>query len=262
MLRKEQSSLGARRATQTHRGLCAATSATHGSISIGCSICVATLIKRTLPPLSTHHPPLTPLSRPSLPTAQGLAQAEKPKPAWSGPSQPKSLHGRGDGEATSIWSSCARQRAASLRPLARLAQAAGPASWTVRTTAAPPRAAGQPSLKELRCENSESEDERVGVDSSGGPDRAGCATHDAQSSPRASGMGRASSHLVLCWCASLRRSQPTPDAHLMRARCCSHARSHARRLQTARRHRHLSLKRPHPAPEHATWSILRLHGGL
>ena len=156
----------------------------------------------------------------------------------------------------------ARQRAASLRPLARLAQAAGPASWTVRTTAAPPRAAGQPSLKELRCENSESEDERVGVDSSGGPDRAGCATHDAQSSPRASGMGRASSHLVLCWCASLRRSQPTPDAHLMRARCCSHARSHARRLQTARRHRHLSLKRPHPAPEHATWSILRLHGGL
>ena len=75
-------------------------------------------------------------------------------------------------------------------------------------------------------------------------------------------MGGASSHLVLCWCASLRRSQPTPDAHLMRARCCSHARSHARRLQTARRHRHLSLKRPHPAPEHATWSILRLHGGL
>ena len=119
----------------------------------------------------------------------------------SGPTQPKSLHGRGDGEATSIRSSCARQRAASLRPLARLAQAAGPASWTVRTTAAPPRAAGQPSLKELRCENSESEDERVGVDSSGGPDRAGCATHDAQSSPRASGMGRASSHLVLCWCA-------------------------------------------------------------
>ena len=126
------------------------------------------MIKRTLPPLSTHHPPLTPLSRPSLPTAQGLAQAEKPKPAWSGPSQPKSLHGRGDGEATSIRTSCARQRAASLRPLARLARAAGPASWTVRTTAAPPRAAGQPSLKELRCESSESEDERVGVDSSGG----------------------------------------------------------------------------------------------
>ena len=63
----------------------------------------------------------------------------------------------------------ARQRAASLRPLARLARAAGQASWTVRITAAPPRAAGQPSLKELRCESSESEDERVGVDSSGGP---------------------------------------------------------------------------------------------
>ena len=62
----------------------------------------------------------------------------------------------------------ARQRAASLRPLARLAQAAGPASWTVRTTAAPPRAAGQPSLKELRCESSvessgkESEDKVCG----------------------------------------------------------------------------------------------------
>ena len=63
----------------------------------------------------------------------------------------------------------ARQRAASPRPLARLARAAGQASWTVRITAAPPRAAGQPSLKELRCESSESEDERVGVDSSGGP---------------------------------------------------------------------------------------------
>ena len=75
-----------------------------------CSICVATLITRTLPPLSTHHPPVTPLISPSLPTAQGLAQAEKPKPAWSGPSQPKSLHGRGDGEATSIRSSCAPAR--------------------------------------------------------------------------------------------------------------------------------------------------------
>ena len=77
---------------------------------LGGSICVATLIKRTLPPLSTHHPPVTPLISPSLPTAQGLAQAEKPKPAWSGPSQPKSLHGRGDGEATSIRSSCAPAR--------------------------------------------------------------------------------------------------------------------------------------------------------
>ena len=74
---------------------------------LGGSICVATLIKRTLPPLSTHHPPVTPLISPSLPTAQGLAQAEKPKPAWGGPSQPKSLHGRGDGEATSIRTSCA-----------------------------------------------------------------------------------------------------------------------------------------------------------
>ena len=88
-----------RRAASTVRGLL-----------IGGAIRVATLIKRTLPPLSTHHPPLTPLSRPSLPTAQGLAQAEKPKPAWSGPSQPKSLHGRGDGEATSIRSSCAPAR--------------------------------------------------------------------------------------------------------------------------------------------------------
>ena len=116
---------------------------------LGGSICVATLIKRTLPPLSTHHPPVTPLISPSLPTAQGLAQAEKPKPAWSGPSQPKSLHGRGDGEATSIWSSCARQRAASLRPLARLARAAAPASWTVKIMAAPPRRAGRPGLKQL-----------------------------------------------------------------------------------------------------------------
>ena len=116
---------------------------------LGGSICVATLIKRTLPPLSTHHPPVTPLISPSLPTAQGLAQAEKPKPAWSGPSQPKSLHGRGDGEATSIRSSCARQRAASLRPLARLARAAAPASWTVKIMAAPPRRAGRPGLKQL-----------------------------------------------------------------------------------------------------------------
>ena len=77
---------------------------------IGGAICVGTLIKRTLPPLSTHHPPVTPLISPSLPTAQGLAQAEKPKPAWSGPSQPKSLHGRGDGEAISIRSSCAPAR--------------------------------------------------------------------------------------------------------------------------------------------------------
>ena len=66
--------------------------------------------KRGLLPLLTHQPPLTPLKRPTLPTAQGLAQAEKPKPAWSGPSQPKSLHGRGDGEATSIRSSCAPAR--------------------------------------------------------------------------------------------------------------------------------------------------------
>ena len=37
--------------------------------------------KRGLLPLSTHQPPLTPLKRPTLPTAQGLAQAEKPNPA-------------------------------------------------------------------------------------------------------------------------------------------------------------------------------------
>ena len=157
------------------------------------------MIKRGLLPLPTHQPPLTPLRRPLC--RQNKVWLRLRSPSQHGPSEHRSLHGRGDGEATSIWSSCARQRAASLRPLARLARAAGQASWTVRTTAAPPRAAGQPSLKELRCENSESEDERVGVDSSGGPDRAGCATHDAQSSPRASGMGRASSHLVLCWCA-------------------------------------------------------------
>ena len=154
MLRKDQSSPGARRAVGTNCGRRAALTVRGLGSGFGGTICVATLIKRTLPPLSTHHPPVTPLISPSLPTAQGLAQAEKPKPAWSGPSQPKSLHGRGDGEATSIRSSCARQRAASLRPLARLARAAGSASWTVRTTAAPPRAAGQPSLKELRCESS------------------------------------------------------------------------------------------------------------
>ena len=74
------------------------------------SICVATLIKRGLLPLPTHQPPLTPLRRLTLPTEQGLAQAEKPKPAWSGPSQHRSLHGRGDGEATSIRSSCAPAR--------------------------------------------------------------------------------------------------------------------------------------------------------
>ena len=37
--------------------------------------------KRGLSPLPTHQPPLTPLKRPTLPTAQGLAQAEKPNPA-------------------------------------------------------------------------------------------------------------------------------------------------------------------------------------
>ena len=106
---------------------------------------------KTNPSASVHAPPTrhTTHFKPSLPTAQGLAQAEKPKPAWSGPSQPKSLHGRGDGEATSIRSSCARQRAASLRPLARLARAAGPASWTVKIMAAPPRRAGRPGLKQL-----------------------------------------------------------------------------------------------------------------
>ena len=111
MLRKEQSSLGARRAVETNCGRRAASMVQGLDRSEArFAICVATLIKRTLPPLSTHHPPVTPLISPSLPTAQGLAQAEKPKPAWSGPSQPKSLHGRGDGEATSIRSSCAPAR--------------------------------------------------------------------------------------------------------------------------------------------------------
>ena len=82
MLRKEQSSLGARRAAQTNRGLCAATSATR--LDRG-SICVATLQKRGLLPLSAHQPPLTPLRRPTLPTAQGLDQAEKPNPACNRP---------------------------------------------------------------------------------------------------------------------------------------------------------------------------------
>ena len=57
-----------------------------------------------------HQPPITPLSRPTLLTGQGLARAEKPKPACSGPTQQQSLHGRGDGEATSIRSSCAPAR--------------------------------------------------------------------------------------------------------------------------------------------------------
>ena len=105
--------------------------------SIGGTICVATLIKRTLPPLSTHHPPVTPLISPSLPTAQGLAQAEKPKPAWSGPSQPKGLHGRGDGEATSIRSSCAPARclAHKSRPAARYGsryRPSSPRSWSLK----------------------------------------------------------------------------------------------------------------------------------
>ena len=76
----------------------------------GGSICVATLQKRGLSPLPTHQPPLTPLSRSALLTGQGLAQAEKPKPACSGPSQQQSLHRQGDGGSTSIRSSCALAR--------------------------------------------------------------------------------------------------------------------------------------------------------
>ena len=65
------------------------------------SICVATLQKRGLLPLSTHQPPLTPLKRPTLPTAQGLAQAEKPNPACKGASpapslKPSAAHGQTD----------------------------------------------------------------------------------------------------------------------------------------------------------------------
>ena len=67
----------------------------------GGSICVATLQKRGLSPLPTHQPPLTPLRRPTLPTAQGLAQAEKPNPACKGASpapslKPSAAHGQTD----------------------------------------------------------------------------------------------------------------------------------------------------------------------
>ena len=78
--------------------------------SVGARFCVATLEKRSLLPLSTNQPPPTPLSRPTLLTGQGLAQAEKPKPACSGPSQQQSLHRQGDGGSTSIRSSCALAR--------------------------------------------------------------------------------------------------------------------------------------------------------
>ena len=69
--------------------------------SAGGSICVATLQKRGLSPLPTHQPPLTPLERPTLPTAQGLAQAEKPNPACKGASpapslKPSAAHGQTD----------------------------------------------------------------------------------------------------------------------------------------------------------------------
>ena len=65
----------------------------------GGSICVATLQKRGLSPLPTHQPPLTPLERPTLPTAQGLAQAEKPNSACKGASpapslKPSAAHGQ------------------------------------------------------------------------------------------------------------------------------------------------------------------------
>ena len=67
----------------------------------GGSFCVATLQKRGLSPLPTHQPPLTPLERPTLPTAQGLAQAEKPNPACKGASpapslKPSAAHGQTD----------------------------------------------------------------------------------------------------------------------------------------------------------------------
>ena len=57
--------------------------------------------KRGLLPLPTHQPPLTPLERPTLPTAQGLAQAEKPNPACKGASpapslKPSAAHGQTD----------------------------------------------------------------------------------------------------------------------------------------------------------------------
>ena len=57
--------------------------------------------KRGLLPLSTHQPPLTPLKRPTLPTGQGLAQAEKPNPACKAASpapslKPSAAHGQTD----------------------------------------------------------------------------------------------------------------------------------------------------------------------
>ena len=57
--------------------------------------------KRGLLPLPTHQPPLTPLRRPTLPTAQGLAQAEKPNPACKAASpapslKPSAAHGQTD----------------------------------------------------------------------------------------------------------------------------------------------------------------------
>ena len=123
----------------------------------------------------------------------------------------------------------ARQRAAAPRPLARLARAAGQASWTVEISAAPPRPAGQPGLKDLQCERSESEDERVGEDVSGWALRPRqCASECASMalSKRGPLGSRAPGALPL----SIRSSFEPPSQQIVRwsSTCCprSAARSH------------------------------------
>ena len=80
MLRKEQSSLGARRAVETNCGRRAA-SMVQG---LDRRLDLRRDFDKPRPSASARHqPPITPLSRPTLLTGQGLAQAEKPKPACS-----------------------------------------------------------------------------------------------------------------------------------------------------------------------------------
>ena len=96
-----------------------------------------------------HQPPITPLSRPTLLTGQGLAQAEKPKPACSlAPHSSRASTGEETADRPPSGPP-ARRRAATLQPLARLAQVTYQASWTVKIMAAPPRRAGRPGLKQL-----------------------------------------------------------------------------------------------------------------
>ena len=96
-----------------------------------------------------HQPPITPLSRPTLLTGQGLAQAEKPKPACSlAPHSSRASTGEETADRPPSGPP-ARRRAATLQPLARLAQVTYQASWTVKIMAAPPRRACRPGLKQL-----------------------------------------------------------------------------------------------------------------